>query len=157
MEKEKDFLNQIVALALKTALNAAKKDEIPVAAVIFNSETGTVLSVAANQTKEKNDRTAHAEILAIRKACHKLKCGNLSGYSLFSTLEPCTMCAGACALVHLDAVYFGACDLKTGGILQGAKVFTWPQTHHKPRVEYGFSATECGEILTEFFKRKRKK
>ena len=113
--------------------------------------------MAHNKTIALCDPLAHAEILAIREACKIIGEPNLTGYSIFSTLEPCVMCAGACAWSKLDAVYFGASDPKSGGIDVGACVFTHKQTHHKPKIYRGYCAEECGTLMTQFFKNKRKK
>lgn len=148
-EREK-IKNQAFALALK----ASKADEVPVGAVIFDSETGEIIAKAHNQTEQKKDVLAHAEILAIRQASRKLGRKFLDGYSIYVTLEPCVMCAGAISWARLDAVYYGATDPKTGAIRQGAKVFTRPQTHHKPQTKLILNP-ECGQIMSRFFKEKR--
>lgn len=148
-------------MILKTAYDLARQafqnDEVPVGAVVYHSETGEILSTAYNQTEKLKDSLAHAEILAIQKGLKKLNQKRLNGYSLFVTLEPCVMCAGAISLARLDAVYFGAFDKKTGAICQGAQVYIHSQTHHKPIVEGGFDEQKNGQILTDFFKQKRKK
>lgn len=145
----------IVDLALKQAKEAFMADEIPVGAVVFNTKTFEVISCAHNETIQKYDPLAHAEVVAIREACKKLQAKQLVGYSIFTTLEPCVMCAGAIGWARLDAVYFGASDPKTGAVDQGALVFIHPQTHHKPQVVRGIHAEECGALMTEFFKNKR--
>ena len=143
----------------KTAFSCAKQafdsDEVPVGAVIFNTNTGEIITSTHNQTEQDNNPLSHAEILAIHQACQKLKTKRLTGYSLFVTLEPCVMCAGAIAWARLDNLYFGAYDPKTGAIEQGASVFTHPQTHHKINITGGIHAKECGQLLTDFFKSKR--
>ena len=141
--------------AFNLATEAFQADEVPVGAVIFNTQTGEIISSARNMSEALQDPLAHAEILAIKQACQKLHLKRLTGYSLFVTLEPCTMCAGAIAWARLDNLYFGAFDPKTGGIEQGPKVFTHPQTHHKIKIQGGIHATECGELLKKFFKAKR--
>jgi len=146
----------ILKTAYEQAQKAFKEDEVPVGAVIYNSNTGEIISTAYNETEKTKNPLAHAEILAIQKACETLGVKRLNGYSLFVTLEPCVMCAGAISLARLDAVYFGAFDPKTGAVLQGAEVFKHTQTHHKPIVQGGINADENGKILTDFFKAKRK-
>lgn len=148
--------NQIIQLGLDQAKKAFLEDEIPVGAVVFNTKTLDIITSAHNATVAMNDPLAHAEILAIREACSKLQVKQLSGYSIFSTLEPCVMCAGAIGWAKLDAVYFGASDPKSGGVDVGALVFTHPQTHHKPKIIRGICATECGVLMSDFFKNKRK-
>lgn len=152
-----DLPNDIVDLALQKAKEAFEKDEIPVGAVVFNSKTFEVIVVTHNETVQKYDPLAHAEVVAIRKACKILQTKQLVGYSIFTTLEPCVMCAGAIGWARLDNVYFGASDIKSGAVDQGALVFIHPQTHHKPNVIRGIRAEECGELMTQFFKAKRLK
>ena len=147
--------DEIVELAIQKAQEAFTMDEIPVGAVIFNTKTFEVVSAAHNETVQKYDPLAHAEIVAIRQACQKLNVKQLVGYSIFTTLEPCVMCAGAIGWARLDNVYFGASDPKTGAVDQGAQVFIHPQTHHKPNVVRGIRAEECGVLMTKFFKAKR--
>lgn len=147
----------IAELGLEQARQAFITDEIPVGAVVFNSKTFEVITVAHNQTINLCDPLAHAEVIAIRAACQKLQVQQLVGYSIFSTLEPCVMCAGAIGWSRLDNVYYGASDPKSGAVDQGARVFTHPQTHHKPLVQKGIRAEECGALMTAFFKAKRKK
>ena len=148
-EREK-IKNQAFALALE----AFEADEIPVGAVIFNSQTGKIIAKAHNQTEHKKDVLAHAEMQTIRLASKKLGRKFLDGYSMYVTLEPCTMCAGAISWARLDAIYYGAADPKTGAIRQGAKVFMRSQTHHKPKNRL-ISTPECGQIMSQFFKAKR--
>jgi len=145
----------IFKTAYELAKQAAKADEVPVGAVIFNTQTEEIIATARNQSEELNSPLAHAEILCIRNACQKLGMKRLTGYSLFVTLEPCTMCAGAIAWARLDHLYFGAYDPKTGAVNQGPQVFTRPQTHHKIQIEGGIHADMCGELLTAFFMNKR--
>ena len=151
---EKKEREKIKKVAFQMAQKAFQKDEVPVGAVIFNSKTGEIIAKAHNQTEQKKDVLAHAEILAIRTTSRKLRRKFLDGYSMYVTLEPCVMCAGAISWSRLDAVYYGASDPKTGAIRQGAKVFRRPQTHHKPKSRQ-ISCPECGEIMSQFFKAKR--
>ena len=129
-------------------------DEVPVGAVIFNSDTGEIVAKAHNKTEQKKDILAHAEILAIHQASKKLGRKFLNGYSMYVTLEPCVMCAGAISWARLDAIFYGATDPKTGALRQGTRVFKHPQTHHKPKTRL-VSCPECGEIMTRFFRSKR--
>ncbi|MGN0919391.1 MAG: nucleoside deaminase [Alphaproteobacteria bacterium] len=148
-EREKIKIN-----AFRLAQKAFSADEVPVGAVIFNSQTGQIIAKAHNQTEGKKDVLAHAEMVAIRRASRKLGRKFLDGYSLYVTLEPCVMCAGAISWARLDALYYGATDPKTGALRQGAKVFKRPQTHHKPKTKLIFEP-KCGQIMTQFFKQKR--
>ena len=142
---------------IQTALDQAKKafdlGETPIGAVIFDSKTKEILCATHNLTEKENDATAHAEILAIRQAGKLLKNTNLSGYSIFSTLEPCAMCACAISWAKLDNVYFGAYDTKSGGIENGAQIFA--HTHHKPEVIGGLKEKECATLVSDFFKNLR--
>ena len=145
----------ILKIAYQYALKAFQKDEVPVGAVIYHTKTKKIIACAHNQTEVKKNPLAHAEILVIQKACKKLKVKRLNGYSLFVTLEPCVMCAGAISWARLDNVFFGAFDQKTGAVLQGASVFSHSQTHHKPNFQGGFDEEKNSQILTQFFKQKR--
>ena len=151
---EKKEREKIKKVAFRLAQKAFEKDEVPVGAVIFHSETGEIIAKAHNQTEQKKDVSAHAEMLVIQRASHKLNRKFLDGYSIYVTLEPCVMCAGAISWARLDAVFYGAADPKTGALRQGAKVFKHAQTHHKPKSKLIFN-TECGEIISRFFRAKR--
>ena len=146
----------IFRTAYEAALAAFQADEIPVGAVIFNTRSGEIIATARNRTEELKSPLAHAELLCIQEACQKAGVKRLTGYSLFVTLEPCTMCAGAIAWARLDHLYFGAYDPKTGAVCQGPSVFTHPQTHHKIDITGGIHADECGDLMTRFFQAKRK-
>lgn len=147
--------NDVFEVAFRCAEEAAAADEVPVGAVVFETKTGKIVAGARNRVEELGVPTAHAEMMAIQEACQIVGQKFLTGYSLFVTLEPCVMCAGAIALARLDTLYFGAYDSKSGGIGQGACVFTHPQTHHKIKIEGGIEAEKCGALLTQFFKGKR--
>ncbi len=151
-----EIKQKIITEALKEAQKAFEADEVPVGAVIYHTESGQIITKAHNLTEKNQNPLAHAEILCIQKALKKRKDKYLSGYSLFVTLEPCVMCAGACAWARLDGVYYGTKDPKTGAIEQGAAVFSHPQTHHKLKTEC-WQTPECGRLMTDFFKGKRKK
>ena len=140
--------------ALVEAHAAARRGEVPVGAVIVNSD-GQVVARAGNQTRQDNDPTAHAEILAIRQACAALGSERLTGHALYVTLEPCAMCAAAIAAARIARLYYGASDPKSGGVAQGARVFAHAQSHHVPEIYDGIDATECADVLTEFFAAKR--
>lgn len=140
-------------LALQQAKLAADRGEVPVGAVI--EKGGEIIATAGNQTRELNDPTAHAEILAIRAACATLGVERLTGANLYVTLEPCPMCAATISNARIARVYYGASDPKSGGIAQGPRIFDHPQCHHKPEVYDGIAEQECAEILVEFFKGRR--
>lgn len=140
--------------ALEEANRAAIRDEVPIGAIITD-EKGKIVARTGNQTRERSDPCAHAEILAIRTACENANSQRIPNYTLYVTLEPCSMCAAAISFARISCVIFGASDQKGGGILHGGKFYTQPTCHHKPSVQHGLMAEECGEILKNFFKQKR--
>ncbi len=146
---------KIILAALNEAHKAFDLDEVPVGAVVFNSQTGEIIAKAHNLVEKAKNPLKHAEGQALSKALKKINDKFLGGYSMFVTLEPCVMCAGAIAWARLDGLYYGASDPKTGAIEQGTKVFSHAQTHHKLKVEK-WQNLECGALMTQFFKRKRK-
>ncbi len=150
-------MEQIIQKALKLARETAEKGEVPVAAVVFNTETGEILATGANCTQAKNNACLHAEMIAIDKACRKLKCRYLCGYSIYVTLEPCPMCATAISYSRLDNLFFGAYDEKGGGVENGCKVFDNQKNIYKPKVVGGMEAEKCGALLKDFFKGMREK
>ncbi|MGB3409216.1 MAG: nucleoside deaminase [Jannaschia sp.] len=139
--------------ALSEARAAAARGEVPVGAVVTRDDR--ILSRAGNRTREASDPTAHAEMLAIRAACAVLGQERLEGCALWVTLEPCAMCAQAISHARLARLYFGAADPKSGGVLQGARVFTHPQTHHRPDVYDGIEGEACAALLRTFFAERR--
>ncbi len=144
---------KIITKAFNEALSCHDSHDIPIGCVIFNTQTKEILTSAHNQVEKTSLVTAHAEILAINQACRLLKTPNLSGYSIYSTLEPCPMCAGAIAWAQLDRVYFGAYDPKSGGIEHGVCLFK--HTHHKPEVIGGVEEEKSSLIIKNFFKEVR--
>ena len=140
--------------ALAQARAAGARDEVPVGAVIVAPD-GTVLARAGNRTRELNDPTAHAEILAIRAACASLGSERLAGHDLYVTLEPCPMCAAAISQARIARLYYGASDPKSGGVARGARVFEHPQCHHVPEIYDGIGADAAEALLTGFFAEKR--
>lgn len=141
--------------ALEEAEAAAARAEVPIGAVLIHSQSGEIVSRAGNRTIELADPTAHAEILVIREMCEKLGVQRLPEYDLYVTLEPCTMCAAAISFARIHTLYIGAADPKGGGVLHGAKFYEQPTCHHRPVVQHGFLAEECGAILKDFFKARR--
>lgn len=140
--------------ALAQATAAAARGEVPVGAVVV-SPKGAVIAAAGNRTRELNDPTAHAEILAIRAACETLGQDRLVGHDLYVTLEPCPMCAAALSNARIARLYYGASDPKSGGVAQGPAVFSHPQCHHVPEVYDGLSAEASETLLKSFFAAKR--
>lgn len=141
-------------LALEQARAAGVRGEVPVGAVIV-SESGVVVASAGNRTRELCDPTAHAEMLAIRAACLTLGQERLGGHDLYVTLEPCPMCAMAISHARIRRLYFGAADPKSGGVMQGPRIFTHGQCHHAPEVYDGIGAEESQTLLQDFFARLR--
>ncbi|WP_300032230.1 nucleoside deaminase [uncultured Roseobacter sp.] len=140
--------------ALSEARAAAKRDEVPVGAVVVDP-AGRVVAAAGNRTRELNDPTAHAEVLAIRAACAALGSERLTGHDLYVTLEPCPMCAAAISAARIGRLYYGADDPKSGGVAHGARVFAHPQCHHAPEVFDGIAAEEAEVMLRAFFRYRR--
>ncbi|MCY1125558.1 nucleoside deaminase [Frigidibacter sp. RF13] len=148
-----DFRSQMEA-ALAEARAAAGRGEVPVGAVVVAPD-GRVVAVAGNRTRELNDPTAHAEILALRAACAAMGSERLEGHDLYVTLEPCPMCAAAISFARIRRLYYGASDPKSGGVAQGARIFDHPQCHHRPEVYDGIAGDEAGKLLTDFFSGRR--
>lgn len=144
-----------MALALQEARAAAARGEVPVGAVVVSAD-GQVLAQAGNRTREDQDPSAHAEVLAIRAACQRLGSERLPGCDLYVTLEPCPMCASLISQARIARLYFGASDPKSGGVLHGPRVFTHPQSHHVPEVYDGIAADDCAQLLTAFFAARRR-
>jgi len=140
--------------ALEEARAAGSRGEIPVGAVII-APNGEIVARAGNRTRELNDPTAHAEIIAIRAACAALKSERLIDHDLYVTLEPCPMCAMAISAARIKRLYYAASDPKSGGIAQGPRVFTHPQAHHVPEIYDGINAAESEALLKAFFKSRR--
>lgn len=140
-------------IALAEAQAAALRGEVPVGAVI--ARQGHIIAQAGNRTRECNDPTAHAEMLAIRAACASLKQERLTGCDLYVTLEPCPMCAAAISNARIARLYYAAADPKSGGVAQGPRVFAHPQCHHKPEVYDGINAIAAEQLLRDFFTARR--
>ncbi len=140
-------------LALDEAEDAAEAGEAPVGAVIVRS--GVVVARAANTMTASKDATAHAELLAIQSASAVLGEARLAGCTLYVTLEPCAMCAGAIVLARLDRVVFGAWDPKAGMAGSLGDVLRHPKLNHRPEVQGGVLEQECGALLSKFFKERR--
>ncbi|WP_282151698.1 nucleoside deaminase [Ruegeria atlantica] len=140
--------------ALVEARAAADRGEVPVGAVIAGPD-GVIVASAGNRTRELNDPTAHAEILALRAACAAAGSERLPDHDLYVTLEPCAMCAAALAAARIRRIYYGAADPKSGGVDHGARVFTHTQAHHVPEVYDGIRGQEAAELLKEFFAARR--
>src|SRR5471032_861719 len=140
-------------LALDEAEDAGEAGEVPVGAVIVRN--GEVIARARNAGFSSADATAHAELLVIQAACAVLGDARLTGCTLYVTLEPCAMCAGAIVLSRLDRVVFGAWDPKAGMAGSVSDLLRNPGLNHRPEVQGGILEAECGEILSDFFREKR--
>ena len=150
MEKEK-FMKQ----ALKEAQKAYKKEEIPIGAVIVKD--GKIIARAHNLKEIKHDATEHAELGAIRKASKKLGAWRLSNCELYTTLEPCPMCAGALIQARIKKVYIGAMDEKSGACGSVLNLLKEHKFNHQVQIEENVLEDECKKILQDFFKELRKK
>lgn len=144
-----------MAQALDSASLAMRRGEVPVGALVVQASAGRVLAKASNQTRQRNDPTAHAEILAIRAAGSALGQDRLDGCDLYVTLEPCAMCAAAISLARIRRLYYGAADPKGGAVEHGPRFFGQPTCHHAPEVYGGIDEQRAAELLRAFFQRKR--
>jgi len=148
MNEDEKFMGE----ALKEACKAAECGEVPVGAVIISGER--IMARGHNQPIKKNDPTAHAEIVALRKACAKQKNYRLAAGVMYVTVEPCAMCLGAIVQARIKRLVFGALDPKAGAVLS---IMTFPveRTNHRMEILGGIRAEECGRVLKNFFKAKR--
>ncbi len=141
-------------LALAEAEAARDLGEVPIGAVIV-SPSGAVLSCAGNRTLALRDPTAHAELLAIRRACAELGSERLADCDLYVTLEPCAMCAATISLARIKRLYFGAADPKGGAVEHGPRFFQQPTCHHAPEVIGGIGEARASALLKAFFAARR--
>ena len=140
--------------ALKEAQKAFEEDEVPVGAVVVYKDR--IISRAYNQVERLKDPTAHAEMLALTSATNYLGSKWLSGASLYVTIEPCSMCAGALVLSRLKNIYFGARDPKTGACGSVLNIVKNKKLNHRLEVKGGVLKEQCALLLKEFFKKKRR-
>lgn len=141
------------ALALAEA--AARAGEIPVGAVLVDPQTSDIVGEGHNHPIALNDPTAHAEIIALRAAGQKLKNYRLTGLTLYVTLEPCAMCAGAISQARIGRLVYGASDPKGGAVVSGPRFFEQPTCHSRPGIEAGVLADESSALLRGFFRLRR--
>ena len=139
--------------ALRLAQDAYKAGEVPVGAVVVWNDK--IIGRGSNQVEQLADSTAHAEMIAITAACNTLGAKYLMEATLYVTLEPCPMCAAAISAARIGRLYYGASDPKSGGVAQGARVFSHPQCHHVPEVYDGIAAGAAESLLKEFFTARR--
>ena len=146
---------EAIALALEEAKSAALRGEVPVGAVLLSAD-GALLARDGNRILELKDPTAHAEMLVMRQGAQALGNERLIGATLYVSLEPCAMCAGAMAMARIARLVFAACDPKGGAVLHGPRFFEQPTCHHRPAVtQTEPHAMEAGEILKDFFRARR--
>ena len=142
-----------MAEALAEAEAAAARGEVPVGAVV--AADGRIVARAGNRTRELNDPSAHAELLALREAAAALGTERIGEADLWVTLEPCTMCAAAISFFRVRRLYFGAEDSKGGGVVSGVRFFDRPTCHHAPEVYGGFRERDSAGLLRRFFAARR--
>lgn len=139
--------------AIKLAKKAYKKDEVPVGAVIVYN--GKIIAKAHNKRENGNDATAHAEMLCIRKACKKIKDFRLNNADLYVTLEPCLMCLGACLNARIKRVFYGA-SINKENALTSKEIVERAELNHKCELVKDILSEECSQIISDYFKSKRK-
>lgn len=142
--------------ALHEAQAASVRGEVPVGAILVNPASGEIVARAGNAPISIFDPTGHAEILAIREAAWRSENYRLIGLTLYVTLEPCTMCAGAISNARIGRVVYGATDIKGGAVESGVRFFEQPTCHHRPQVLGGVLAKDSAQLLKRFFKARRK-
>ncbi|MCB0829559.1 MAG: tRNA adenosine(34) deaminase TadA [Solirubrobacterales bacterium] len=143
----------MMMLALGAAREAREHGDVPIGAVI--ARQGTALAMAGNRREIDRDPTAHAELIAIREAANALGGWRLPETTLYVTLEPCAMCAGAIVLARIPRVVFGAEDPKAGAAGSVMNILDDPALNHRPQVQSGLLAKECGDLLRDFFAARR--
>lgn len=153
MPDELPVAEQAMELALAQARQAQAVGEVPVGAVVMQGET--LIAVGHNLPRQQHDPTAHAEIVALRRAAEKLANYRLQDCTLYVTLEPCVMCAGAILHARLQRVVFGAYDDRAGAAGSVCNVFAMPVLNHQTAVSGGILATPCRELLQQFFAQRR--
>ena len=142
-----------MSVAFVEARAASERGEVPVGAVVVRDSN--VIAAAGNRPRELRDPSAHAEMLAIRRACEAVDDERLTGCDLYVTLEPCTMCAAAIAFARIRRVYFAAHDPKGGAVENGVRFFQQPTCHHAPEVYGGIREAEAASLLRAFFEERR--
>lgn len=147
-------LNFYMNQALITAQQAAAQQEVPIGAIIVDNLTGQILAHGANEREHQQNPLAHAEILAIQAACQQLGSWRLEHHSLFVTLEPCAMCAGAIINSRITNVIYGAADPKAGSVESLVNLFALPY-NSRPDYQGGILAPACSKLLRDFFQRIR--
>jgi tRNA(adenine34) deaminase len=152
-EDQAQFDEKMMGQALREAEAALETEDVPVGAVIVHE--GHIIGRGRNQRELLQDPTAHAEMIAITAAAEALRCWRLIGCTLYVTLEPCTMCAGAMVNARIDRVVFGAVDPKAGACGSVYNVVEDARLNHRVQLTSGVLVQQCGDLLREFFARKR--
>ena len=142
-------------LALVEAVRALEHDDVPIGAVVVRWSDGAVIGKGHNEREQREDPTAHAELLALRAAASARNSWRVLDATLYVTLEPCAMCAGAIVLARVPRVVFGCTDPKAGAAGSVLDVLDVPALNHRPEVVGGILATECSELLRTFFRARR--
>ncbi len=151
---QSDIDKEWMAHALELAERSRLEGEVPVGALIVKDDA--LIAEGWNQPIDKHDATAHAEVMAIRAAGRELKNYRITGTTLYVTLEPCTMCAGAIIHARIARVVFGATDPRTGSAGSVIDIFSKDYHNHRVEVTSGIMQVQCGQILKTFFKERRK-
>ncbi len=147
---------QFMAIAIKLAKQAEDIGEVPIGALIVD-ENDEIIAEGFNCPINEHDPSAHAEIIAIRRAAKKIENYRTKpNLRLYVTLEPCTMCAGAISFARIEHVIFGAYDKKGGAIVNGARFFDSENCHFRPKITHGILENECSTVLKDFFAKKRR-
>jgi tRNA(Arg) A34 adenosine deaminase TadA len=149
--------DHFIEMALTEARRAAERQDVPVGAVLVAADGSTVLAADGNRIVDRHDPTAHAEIEVIRQAAGRLGNERLVGTSLYVTLEPCAMCAGAIAMARVGRLVFAASDPKGGAVLHGPRFFSQPTCHHRPDIVQvdAAHAAAASALLRDFFRARR--
>jgi len=142
-------------IALDEARAAAAAGEVPVGAVLVRESDGVVVARAANRTIRDCDPTAHAEVVVLREAARSMENYRLAGTTLYVTIEPCSMCAGAIIQARVPRVVYGCDDIKGGAVRSCFEVLSHPKLNHQVEVTAGVLATECAAVIQTFFAERR--
>lgn len=145
--------NGFMEAAFEEARAAGERGEVPIGAVVVRH--GEIIGRGGNETRALNDVTAHAEILAIRRAAEAVGDERLTDADLYVTLEPCTMCAAAISFARIRRLYYAAQDIKGGAVENGVRFYRQPTCHHMPEVYSGLRESEAAEMLKSFFQDRR--
>jgi len=146
-------MTSFMDMALDEARSAGGRGEVPVGCVLVRGDE--VITRAGNRTLAESDPTAHAEMIAIRDAAHRLGSERLDACDLYVTLEPCAMCAAALSFARIRRLYYGASDPKGGAVENGVKFFTSASCHHRPEIYGGLSEAAAADLLKQFFRERR--